>query len=275
MFKKLLLIGLLALLTACGGGSDIAPVITTLQAQSLRYGQTAVIYVGGQFLRSDMQADTGSCTNPTFGSSSTPNTAVLNCKVTAVGALPITLKAANGQVLYTATLNVLPPQVTLFTSKGNVVMELNAAVVPTTVNNFLGYVSTGYYSNTLFHRVIAGFVVQGGGYTAGLVKKAGQLAPIALETNKGLLNTRSTVAMARTGVADSATSEFFINLVDNPGLDYHPLTDPTNPGYAVFGTVLSGMEVVDAIAAQSTSTFNGALNVPSADITITFALQTQ
>lgn len=144
-----------------------------------------------------MQADTGSCTNPTFASSSTPSTAVLTCKVTTVGALPITLKAANGQVLFTSTLNVLSPQVTLFTSKGNIALALNAAEVPTTVSNFLHYVSTGYYTSTLFHRVIPGFMVQGGGYTTGMVKKAGQIAPIALESNKGLLNTRSTLAMAR------------------------------------------------------------------------------
>ena len=273
MLKIITLVATLTFfLSACGGGSDIGPVVTTLQAQSLRYGQTATIKVGGQFLRSDMQADTGSCTNPTFSSSSTPNTAVLNCKVTAIGALPVVIKDANGQVLFATTLNVPQPQVTLFTSQGNIVMALNAAEVPATVNNFLSYVSTGFYSNTLFHRVIAGFVVQGGGFTTGLVKKTGQLAPIALESNKGLLNARSTVAMARTGVFDSATSEFFINLADTPSLNYQ---SSTNPGYAVFGTVLSGMTVVDAIATQPTTTFNGNANVPVAEVTITFALQTQ
>jgi len=272
MFKTLIITSLAVLLSACGGGSDIGPVVTSVQGMSLRFGQTATIYVGGQFLRSDMQADTGTCTNPSFSTSSSPSTAVLNCKVTAVGALPITFKAANGQVLFSTTLTVLQPQVTLFTSKGNIVMALNAAEVPTTVNNFLSYVSTGYYSNTLFHRVMAGFVVQGGGYTTGLVKKAGQLAPIALESNKGLLNARGTIAMARTGAFDSATSEFYFNLVDNTALDYQ---SATNPGYAVFGTVLSGMDVVDAIATQPTATFNGNADVPVAEVTITFALQTQ
>jgi cyclophilin family peptidyl-prolyl cis-trans isomerase len=272
MLKTIFITGLAVLLGACGGGSDIGPVVTTLQAQSLRYGQTAVIYVGGQFLRSDMQADTGTCTNPSFSTSSTPNTAVLNCKVTAVGALPITLKAANGQVLFSTTLTVLPPQVTLYTTKGNIVMELNAAVVPTTVDNFLSYVRSGFYTSTLFHRVIAGFVVQGGGYTAGLVKKTGQLAPIVLESNKGLLNTRATVAMARTGVFDSATSEFFVNLVDTPRLNYQ---SPTDPGYAVFGTVITGMDVVDAIAALPTAPYNGTADVPVSEITLNFASQTQ
>lgn len=273
MFKVILSTGLVVLLAACGGGgADIAPVVTSVQAQSLRFGQTATIYVGGQFLRSDMQADTGTCTNPSFSTSSSPNTAVLNCKVTRVGALPITLKAANGQVLFSTTLTVLQPQVTLFTSLGNIVLALNAAEVPTTVSNFLSYVGTGYYTGTLFHRVIAGFMVQGGGYTTGLVKKAGQLAPIALESNKGLLNTRGALAMARTSVFDSATSEFFINLADTPRLNYQ---SPTDPGYAVFGAVLSGMAVVDAIATMPTSTLNGTADVPVTDITITYALQTQ
>jgi len=99
MFKNLIITGLAVLLSACGGGSDIGPVVTSVQGMSLRFGQSATIYVGGQFLRSDMQADTGSCTNPTFSTTSSPSLAVLNCKVTAVGALPITLKASSGQVL--------------------------------------------------------------------------------------------------------------------------------------------------------------------------------
>jgi peptidyl-prolyl cis-trans isomerase A (cyclophilin A) len=272
MFKKIMLASLVALVSACGGGADIAPVVTSITAQSLRYGQTAVIHVGGQFLRQDMQAVTGSCTNPSFSASSTPSKAVLNCTVTATGALPITLKAANGQVLLSTTLTVLPPQVTLYTARGRIVLELNAAAVPTTVNNFLHYVNTGFYTSTLFHRVMAGFVVQGGGYTTGMVKKTGQLAPIALETNKGLLNTRSTVAMARTSVFDSATSEFYINLADTPALNYQNTADP---GYAVFGVVVSGMDVVDAIAGLATGTFNGAENVPTTETGINNAVQTQ
>jgi peptidyl-prolyl cis-trans isomerase A (cyclophilin A) len=273
MFRIILTAGLVTLLSACGGGgSDFSPIVTQIQANSLRYGQTAVIYVAGQFMRNDMVADTGTCTSPSFSSTSTPDAAVLNCKVTATGPLPITIKAANGAVLFSDTLTVLPPQVTMITSKGNVVMELDPQKAPITVNNFLSYVSSGYYASTLFHRVIAGFVVQGGGYTTGLVKKVGQNAPIALESNKGLLNTRSTVAMARTSVPDSATSEFFVNLVDNPSLDYQ---SAANPGYAVFGTVVQGMDVVDAIAAVPTATVNGVADVPTADVTLSFAIQTQ
>lgn len=274
MLKVLLLTSLTALLSACGGGgdSDFKPTISEIQAQSLRYGQSAVIDIAGQFMRNDMVADTGTCTSPSFSASSTPDHAVLNCKITTTGPLPITIKSATGAMLFSGTLNVLQPQVTLITSKGNIVMALNADQAPITVNNFLSYVSSGFYQSTLFHRVIAGFVVQGGGYTKGLLKKTGQLAPIVLETNKGLLNTRSTVAMARTNVPDSATSEFFVNLVDNPALDYQ---SADKPGYAVFGTVVKGMDVVDAIAAVPTAVFNGTADVPTTDVTISFVIQTQ
>lgn len=276
MLKRILLTGFVSLLGACGGGgdsgSDLGPIITQIQVQSLRYGQSAVINIAGKYMRNDMIADTGTCTNPSFSSASSTERAILNCKVTATGSLPITIKSANGNVLYSDTLTVLPPQVTMITSKGNIVMELNAALVPTTVNNFLSYVSSGYYASTLFHRVIAGFVIQGGGYTTGMVKKTGQAAPIALESNKGLLNTRSTVAMARTTVPDSATSEFFVNLADNPSLNYQ---SASSPGYAVFGKVVKGMEVVDAIAAMPTATVNGTADIPTTDVSILFAVQTQ
>jgi peptidyl-prolyl cis-trans isomerase A (cyclophilin A) len=273
MSKRILMCALVAMLTACGGGgSDFSPIVTQIQAKSLGYGQSAVIYVAGLYLRADMTAETGTCTSPTFSSASVPELAILNCKVTATGSLPITIKSATGAVLFSQTLTVLPPRVTMITSKGNLVMELDPKAAPITVNNFLSYVNSGYYTSTLFHRVIAGFVVQGGGYTTGLVKKAGQVAPIALESNKGLLNTRSTVAMARTSVPDSATSEFFVNLVSNPSLDYQ---SAANPGYAVFGTVVQGMDVVDAIAAVPTATVNGVADVPTADVTLSFAIQTQ
>jgi cyclophilin family peptidyl-prolyl cis-trans isomerase len=112
-------------------------------------------------------------------------------------------------------------------------------------------------------------MVQGGGYTAGLIKKDGQLAPIVLESKNGLSNLRGTIAMARTNEPNTATSEFFINHVDNLFLDY----SATNAGYAVFGKVVQGMDVVDAIAAKSTGVFNGTPDVPLENITITAALQ--
>jgi peptidyl-prolyl cis-trans isomerase A (cyclophilin A) len=182
----------------------------------------------------------------------------------------LSVKDPEGKLVFATTLTVPKPQVSLVTSAGNMIFELDPAKAPVSVNNFLGYVRQGFYNNTLFHRVIAGFVVQGGGYTTGLVKKAGQAEPIALESQNGLSNLRGTLAMARTNAPNSATSEFYVNLVDNLFLDYR---DSANPGYTVFGTVVQGLGVVDAIASQPTGTVSGTPNVPLSDVTITSAVQ--
>jgi cyclophilin family peptidyl-prolyl cis-trans isomerase len=264
---------LTTLLTACGGSTGFPPVITAVKPQSLSYGRTSTIYLGGKDLRSSLVVESnGGCTNPSFGSSSSTDTLVLNCLVTVVGDLPLTIKSATGEVIYTTTLSVPKPQVSIITNKGSFTLELDLATAPISVKNFLTYVRGGYYSNTLFHRVIPGFVAQAGGYTTGLVRKPGQLDPIELESNKGLSNARATVAMARTNVFNSATSEFYVNLVDNTFLDYK---NAANPGYAVFGTVVQGMDVVDAIAAVPTGVFNGSTDVPLSDITITMAIQSK
>jgi cyclophilin family peptidyl-prolyl cis-trans isomerase len=264
---------LTTLLTACGGSTGFPPVITAVKPQSLSYGRTATIYLGGKDLRSSLVVESnGGCTNPSFGSSSSTDTLVLNCLVTVVGDLPLAIKSATGEVIYTTTLSVPKPQVSIITNKGSFTLELDLATAPISVKNFLSYVRGGYYSNTLFHRVIPGFVAQAGGYTTGLVRKPGQLDPIELESNKGLSNARATVAMARTNVFNSATSEFYVNLVDNTFLDYK---NAANPGYAVFGTVVQGMDVVDAIAAVPTGVFNGSTDVPLTDITITMAIQSK
>jgi cyclophilin family peptidyl-prolyl cis-trans isomerase len=262
-----------SILTACGGSTGFPPVITAVKPQSLSYGRTATIYLGGKDLRSSLVVESGGgCTSPSFGSSSSTDTLVLNCLVTVVGDLPLTIKSATGEVIYTTTLSVPKPEVSIITSKGSFTLELDLATAPISVKNFLSYVRGGYYSNTLFHRVIPGFVAQAGGYTTGLVKKPGQLDPIELESNKGLSNARATVAMARTNVFNSATSEFYVNLVDNTFLDFK---NAASPGYAVFGTVVQGMDVVDAIAAMPTGVFNGSTDVPLTDITITMALQSK
>lgn len=272
-FRLVLTLLALALLNACGGGgaTGFPPVVTGFKVQSALYSRTAIIYIGGNDLRSNMTVDTGgACTNPAFASSSSTSLLVLNCTVVKVGDMALTLKDGSGNVVYQTTVTVPKPQVTIATSSGNVTLELDPVAAPITVNNFLSYLHSGYYANTLFHRVIAGFMVQGGGYTAGLVKKTGQSAAITLESNKGLSNLRGTIAMARTNVPDSATSEFFINVVDNTFLDY---TSAASPGYAVFGAVLQGMDVVDAIAAQATGTVNGFADVPLTDVMITYVSQ--
>lgn len=136
------------------------------------------------------------------------------------------------------------------TNFGPVTIELHPDRAPTTVTNFLQYVDTNFYDGTIFHRVIDQFMIQGGGLTQSFLPKT-TYAPISLESNTGLENDRGTVAMARTNAANSATSQFFINTVDNPFLNYQ---NTSSPGYAVFGTVVDGMDVVDRIADTQTIT---------------------
>lgn len=149
------------------------------------------------------------------------------------------------------------PVVVLETSKGAIEIELYAEAVPNTVENFLKYVDAGFYADTVFHRVIRGFVVQGGGFTPELEAKP-TMKPIRIEAQGDLLNQRGTVAMARTDERDSATSQFFINVADNATLD----RTNRQPGYTVFGRVVAGMEVVDAIADVQTSTRGSMKDVP-------------
>ena len=136
--------------------------------------------------------------------------------------------------------------VTMETAKGTITLALDDEKAPETVKNFLQYVKDGHYDGTIFHRVIDGFMIQGGGFTKDMNQKATR-EPIRNEAMNGLRNRRGTIAMARTMVVDSATSQFFINLVDNDFLDFQSPT-PQGFGYAVFGEVTDGMDVVDAIA---------------------------
>ncbi|MGH8653741.1 MAG: peptidylprolyl isomerase [Gammaproteobacteria bacterium] len=143
-----------------------------------------------------------------------------------------------------------PPRVELQTNGGTIVLELESEKSPQTVANFLAYVREGFYDGTVFHRVIDGFMIQGGGYTAEWKQKQTK-APINNEAANGLKNTRGSIAMARTGDPHSATAQFFINVADNPFLDYREPT-VSGWGYTVFGRVVEGMDVVDRIKAVAT-----------------------
>ena len=164
-----------------------------------------------------------------------------------------------------------PVKVTIETSKGSIELELDAAKAPITVANFVSYVKKGHYDGLIFHRVIPGFMIQGGGFTADMNQKSVD-APIKIESKNGLKNARGTIAMARTDEPNSATSEFFINVVDNLFLDYKK---DVNLGYAVFGKVVQGMDVPDAIVLQPTQSISGMSDVPVNDVTITSIRQTQ
>lgn len=152
------------------------------------------------------------------------------------------------------------PQVLMETSMGTVKIELFKDKAPISVRNFLSYVKEGYYDGLIFHRVIKTFMVQGGGLDVDMQPKKTKFA-IKNEAANGLSNKRGTLAMARTSVVDSATSQFFINVVDNPFLDYKGKS-PDLFGYAVFGQVIEGMEVVDAIKEVKTGSKGGHSDVP-------------
>ncbi|MBD8531191.1 MULTISPECIES: peptidylprolyl isomerase [unclassified Massilia] len=157
------------------------------------------------------------------------------------------------------------PQVAIKTTLGEIVVELDAENAPKSTANFLQYVKSGFYKGTVFHRVIDGFMIQAGGYTEKLIDKPGARKPIPSESKNGLSNKMYTVAMARTGDPNSATSQFFINVNDNSGLDY-PGQDGV--GYTVFGRVVQGQETVDKIKGVMVDDMRGMQNVPVTPIFI-------
>ncbi len=158
------------------------------------------------------------------------------------------------------------PVVLIETSQGNVTAELWPDKAPKTVENFLGYVDEGFFDGLVFHRVIPNFMIQGGGFTPDMRQKPTK-APIINEARADTPNSRGTLAMARTGEVDSATAQFFINLIDNTYLN-HTARTPKGFGYAVFGQVLEGMDVVDKIAAVPTGTIGPFENVPRTPVVI-------
>jgi len=162
------------------------------------------------------------------------------------------------------------PVVRIATNLGDIVIELDKGSAPATVENFISYVDSGLYNDTIFHRVIKSFMIQGGGFTSDMSQKTTK-APIANEAYNGLKNLRGTIAMARTSLPHSATSQFFINTVDNPFLDHKAKTGK-GWGYCVFGRVIKGMDVVDTIEGTATTVKNGHRDVPVKTIVIEKAI---
>ncbi len=173
------------------------------------------------------------------------------------------LAATLAVAAFSVSAQTTPPRVAFDTSEGKIVVELAPQAAPKTVDNFLTYVKSGHYDGTVFHRVIPSFMIQGGGFTADMKEKPTR-GTIPLESRNGLKNARGTLAMARRSDPDSASAQFFINVVDNARLDYRP----DNDGYAVFGKVVEGMDVVDKIRAAPTGSRGSFQDVPVAPITI-------
>lgn len=187
-------------------------------------------------------------------------------KISLITALAVLAAVVPGDAEETAKGN---PKVVLDTSKGEIVIELFADRAPVTVQNFLAYVDAKFYDDTIFHRVIPNFMIQGGGFTADMNQKSTG-DPIKNEADNGLENQRGTLAMARTGDPHSATGQFFINSIDNDFLNFKSKT-PQGWGYAVFGKVVEGIEVVDAISAVKTKTQGMYQDVPAEPVVINSA----
>lgn len=265
---------MLLMLTGCGGGSSASRTakasVSTVTTDQLVYRKTTNMTVTGKNLDQGINLSNLGCLSITELTGSTPTQKVFSCKMVAVGSVAVSITAGDGSSLYSGTLTIplsAQPQVTMVTSLGTVVLQLDPAKTPVTVDNFLNYTESGFYVNKIFHRVISDFMIQGGGYTSNL-QLATTLAPIKLETGKGLSNLRGSIAMARTDVLNSATSQFFINVVDNINLD-------GDSGYAVFGKVITGLDVADKIKAVATTTTSGMANVPVTPVVINSMLQTQ
>lgn len=296
-------LALAALLAACGGGGGDAgvqpPVVTLSTTSSVKYGETMLVTLTGARLDQALTLSSNGCRN--FARSTTaPNissatTAYYTCTTSATGSSTVTVAGA-GQTVATVAFMVPVPQVSVVVSNGagvagTLVFTLNPNAAPLTVDNFLAYVKSGFYNGLAFHRHArfdngSTFVLQGGGYTAPVSSAVAfpaakpASAPIPLEVGRNLSNLRYTLAMARTNVADSATSEFFINTANNTFLD------TSGGGYAVFGSVTGNTALVDAMVAApcnlSPVNFDPAPPlppsrdcVPEPNLVISGALQTQ
>lgn len=270
-------------LVGCGGSDNGGLFVTSMVASTVQFSRNMSVAVSGSGLDKGLKLTVeGGCGEVTEAAGGDSQSRRFSCKVTALG--PKTVRAYTADNLEVARLQVTvpEPEVTMIvqgvdTSTSTFVMKLDPVRAPVTVNNFLDYVNAGFYRLTIFHRVVKDFVVQGGGFTAGtaapVVKNPTQPA-IALEVSPALRNVKGSVAMARTSDPNSATSQFYINTVDNPSLDVGSTENPA--GYAVFGSVISGLDVIERMSAVPVRFVNfGLTHVPVTNVIIISALQTK
>lgn len=262
-------------LAGCGGGNDGDPAVTTLSASGARFSRTAVLTINGRNLLAGITVQMeGGCENLTLVTAGSDDAQQYTCDVLAVGEHLAHVTTTEGRFLGRLAFQVPQPEVSLTVPQGTITLQLDAVKAPVTARNFLNYIASGFYRNTLVHRAIPARGLVAGGYNTGLVVKAPTQPAIALESNNGLKNVRGTLGMVRGEAFDSATTQWYINTADNADLDY---VDAAQPGYAVFGTVLSGLEVADAITAVATKTeaAKDLTDVPVTEIRITAASQTR
>lgn len=283
MLRAWIVLGSVLGLAACGGGSTNKAGVTNLQASGVGFARTLTVTVNGSGLTNDnlKMIVEGPCGTVTPVAGATDIQMQFSCDINGVGDLIPRIRTGEDVELASLRLKVPNPQVSMRVKQGaatgTIVLELDAVAAPVSTTNFLAYVNSAFYTNTIFHRVEAGVVIQGGGYTAsatGPTSKAPTSPAIALESNNGLKNLRGTIGMARNpAVLNSATSQFYINLVDNPDFDH--LSD-SQPGYAVFGKVVSGLDVVDLIAAVPLLGTNKDFKfLPATDVVLSLAVQSK
>ncbi|MEI6703783.1 MAG: peptidylprolyl isomerase [Deltaproteobacteria bacterium] len=274
-----LLIGIAttSFLNACGGGGGTgseSPVTTTPSVSAITIGKVvykkgATFTVTGENLHSGITANAIGCSGLAEQPGGTDTSRIYSCVPWFPKDFLFTISAsAGGTTLKQISVPVPLPQVTLVTSMGTIVVELRPDRAKATVDNFLQYVNDGFYDNTIFHRVVSGFVVQGGGYSVGQTTLKPTRDPIILEapSTTGLSNIQGAIAMARTTGLNSATSQFFIDTVDNRALDSN-----ADPGaYAVFGSVIQGMDIVKAIEIIAVDSSSW----PTTEVIVTSAKQT-
>ena len=271
----LFFISLFALvLSGCGGGSSTSSLaVSDIQVSQLKYGQLSQFTLTGNFSDNEINVSTKNCKGLALVAGGTTTSKSVTCTISSAGTGVVILEAklADGTVLKSVSFDVPNPQVSLVTNLGAMVVELNPTATPLSTDNFLQYVNSKFYDNTIIHRIVTTgiFVAQGGWLSPAPAVQSGEKAAIALEVNKGLSNLKGTIAMARSAELNSATSQFYFNLADNVALD------TSSGGYAVFGKVVSGMEVLDALAKVKTTTAYGLSDFPATSVTVLSAAQTK
>ena len=262
------------MLAGCGGSiSAPSAVVSEIQVNQLKYGQISQFTLTGNLLDNEINVSIQNCKGLTPIAGGTNTSKSVSCTISSTGSGVVNLdaKLADGTVLKNASFDVPNPQVSMLTNLGVIVVELNPIAAPLSTDNFLQYVNSKFYDNTLIHRIVkAGiFVAQGGWLTPTPAVQPGQKMAIALEVNKGLSNLKGTIAMARGSELNSATTQYYFNLADNLALD------TSNGGYAVFGKVVSGIEVLEAIFNIKTTTAYGLTDFPASSVIVQSAIQTK
>ena len=268
-------VALVTLVFAGCGSSSSTPdlAVSDISVNQLKYGQLSQFTLTGNFSDNEINVSTKNCKGLALVAGGTTTTKSVTCTIGAVrtGVVSLEAKLADGTALKSVSFDVPNPQVSMQTSLGSVVVELNPTVAPLSTDNFLQYVNSKFYDNTLIHRIVTAgiFVAQGGWLTPTPAVQPGQKAAIALEANRGLSNSKGTIAMARSADLNSATSQYFFNLKDNAALD------TSNGGYAVFGKVVSGDEVLDAMTNVKTTTAFGLADFPASNVIVLSVTQTK